>query len=251
MVFGVGSPLPNSCSWVKGRVSTRTAKASRSSGRPASCSRNSWTSIGLRREDVYIANVVKCRPPQNRDPLPDEIEACSPNLVGQIQTIRPRVICTLGRFATRLVAETDAGISSIRGRAKQMHVAGIPVSSYPCSTRRLRSAPPPIALCWKRIFSSCVAFSTRGRKPSVRAGLPHRCDRLSPRPRRSRLRSPFRPRRSLSRSPLHPRRSLPGRPFHPRRLRRRGPRTIPDAIGKDTLADDPGVRSPWRRGPSQ
>ncbi len=88
-------------------------------------------SIGLRREDVYIANVVKCRPPENRDPLPDEIEACSPNLVKQIQTIRPRVICTLGRFATRLVAETDAGISSIRGRAKQMHVAGIPVVVLP------------------------------------------------------------------------------------------------------------------------
>ncbi len=89
------------------------------------------SSIGLRREDVYIANVVKCRPPENRDPLPDEIEACSPNLVKQIQTIRPRVICTLGRFATRLVAETDAGISSIRGRAKPMHVAGIPVVVLP------------------------------------------------------------------------------------------------------------------------
>jgi uracil-DNA glycosylase family 4 len=87
--------------------------------------------IGLRREDVYIANVVKCRPPENRDPLPDEIEACTPNLVKQIQTIRPRVICTLGRFATRLVAQTDAGISSIRGRAKQMDVAGVPVVVLP------------------------------------------------------------------------------------------------------------------------
>lgn len=88
-------------------------------------------SIGLRREDVYIANVVKCRPPENRDPLPDEIEACSPNLVRQIQTIRPRVICTLGRFATRLVAETEAGISSIRGKAKPMRVAGVPVVVLP------------------------------------------------------------------------------------------------------------------------
>jgi DNA polymerase len=87
--------------------------------------------IGLRREDVYIANVVKCRPPENRDPLPDEIEACSPNLVRQIQTIRPRVICTLGRFATRLVAQTDASISSVRGRAKAMEVAGIPVVVLP------------------------------------------------------------------------------------------------------------------------
>lgn len=87
--------------------------------------------IGLRREDVYIANVVKCRPPDNRDPLPDEIEACSPNLLEQVRTIRPRVICTLGRFATRLIGETDAPISSVRGRAKTMEVAGVPVIVFP------------------------------------------------------------------------------------------------------------------------
>ncbi len=87
--------------------------------------------IGLRREDVYIANVVKCRPPDNRDPLPDEIQACSPNLLEQVRTIRPRVICTLGRFATRLIGETEAPISSVRGRAKAMDVAGIPVLVFP------------------------------------------------------------------------------------------------------------------------
>ena len=58
--------------------------------------------IGLSRSDVYIANVVKCRPPENRDPLPDEIAACSPNLMDQIAVIEPVVICTLGRFATKL-----------------------------------------------------------------------------------------------------------------------------------------------------
>ena len=87
--------------------------------------------IGLRREDVYIANVVKCRPPDNRDPLASEIEACSPNLLEQVRTIRPRVICTLGRFATRLIGETDAPISSVRGRAKSMEVAGVPVMVFP------------------------------------------------------------------------------------------------------------------------
>src|SRR5439155_5461906 len=58
--------------------------------------------IGLRREDVYIANVVKCRPPGNRDPLPDEIEACRPYLQGQLDLIRPQVVGTLGNFATRV-----------------------------------------------------------------------------------------------------------------------------------------------------
>jgi len=63
--------------------------------------------IGLARRDVYIANVVKCRPPENRDPAPDEIEACSPHLMLQIAIVRPRVICTLGRFATKLLADTE------------------------------------------------------------------------------------------------------------------------------------------------
>src|SRR5688572_15918324 len=58
--------------------------------------------IGLSRDDVYIANVLKCRPPGNRDPLPDEIDACKPWLKEQIDLIDPLVICTLGNFATRL-----------------------------------------------------------------------------------------------------------------------------------------------------
>jgi uracil-DNA glycosylase family 4 len=87
--------------------------------------------IGLERQQVYIANVVKCRPPENRDPAPDEIEACSPNLHRQIQIIRPRVICTLGRFATRLLAQTEASMSGVRGRAKEAVVAGQSVIIFP------------------------------------------------------------------------------------------------------------------------
>jgi DNA polymerase len=72
--------------------------------------------IGLRREDVYIANVVKCRPPGNRDPLPDEIEACRPYLEAQIAGIRPRVIVTLGNFATRVILDRQVSISRVRGQ---------------------------------------------------------------------------------------------------------------------------------------
>src|SRR5881275_3178905 len=72
--------------------------------------------IGLRREDVYIANVVKCRPPGNRDPLPDEIESCRPFLEGQISSIRPRVIVTLGNFATRVILDRQVSISRVRGQ---------------------------------------------------------------------------------------------------------------------------------------
>ncbi|GIU85604.1 MAG: uracil-DNA glycosylase [Acidimicrobiia bacterium] len=72
--------------------------------------------IGLTRDDVYIANVVKCRPPGNRDPLPDEIEACAPWLDRQLELVRPRVLVTLGNFATKLLLGTSDGITKLRGR---------------------------------------------------------------------------------------------------------------------------------------
>lgn len=72
--------------------------------------------IGLAREDVYIANVIKCRPPGNRDPLPEEIEACTPWLEEQLELIDPRVIVTLGNFATRFVLDRPVSISRVRGQ---------------------------------------------------------------------------------------------------------------------------------------
>jgi DNA polymerase len=71
---------------------------------------------GLRRDQVYIANVVKCRPPGNRDPLPEEIAACRPFLDQQVALIAPRVLVTLGRFATHALLETTEGIARLRGR---------------------------------------------------------------------------------------------------------------------------------------
>jgi uracil-DNA glycosylase len=72
--------------------------------------------IGLRRDDVYICNVVKSRPPQNRDPQPDEIAACRPWLDAQIRLVDPRVVVTLGNFAARTLLETTTGITRLRGR---------------------------------------------------------------------------------------------------------------------------------------
>ncbi len=72
---------------------------------------------GLEREDIYIANVLKCRPPSNRNPKPDEIEVCTPYLREQVSAIGPDVLVTLGNFATRFILKTDRGITSLRGRA--------------------------------------------------------------------------------------------------------------------------------------
>jgi uracil-DNA glycosylase len=70
----------------------------------------------LKREDVYIANCLKCRPPQNRNPLPDEIQKCAPILQKQIQIIQPKIICTLGKFAAQTLLNTEDPISRLRGR---------------------------------------------------------------------------------------------------------------------------------------
>jgi DNA polymerase len=81
--------------------------------------------IGLRRDDVYIANVVKCRPPGNRDPLPDEVAACRPWLDRQLELVRPRVLVTLGKYATQLILDTKVGITKLRGQEFALDRAGI------------------------------------------------------------------------------------------------------------------------------
>ena len=75
--------------------------------------------INLERSDVYIANVVKCRPPRNRDPRPDEIETCKGYLREQLRLIDPRVVVTLGNFSSKLLLNTDTGITRLRGTAYQ------------------------------------------------------------------------------------------------------------------------------------
>ncbi len=72
--------------------------------------------IGLKRDDVYIANVIKCRPPENRNPEPDEVDTCEPFLFRQVETIRPKVIVALGTFAARALLKTQDPISRLRGR---------------------------------------------------------------------------------------------------------------------------------------
>ena len=73
--------------------------------------------VGMRRDEVYIANVLKCRPPGNRDPRPDEIESCKGYLRGQLDLVDPKVVMTLGNFATQLLLRTNTGISRMRGRS--------------------------------------------------------------------------------------------------------------------------------------
>ncbi len=87
--------------------------------------------IGMRREDVFIANVLKCRPPGNRDPHPEEIDSCRPWLEEQVRLIEPRVIGTLGNFATKLLTGSPTGITKVRGTAQHHTLGGRPVLLLP------------------------------------------------------------------------------------------------------------------------
>ena len=87
--------------------------------------------IGLAREDVYIANVLKCRPPGNRDPQQDEIEACESHLWRQIELIRPKLVATLGNFATKLLTAQPTGITRVHGQEREVDLGGNRVLLYP------------------------------------------------------------------------------------------------------------------------
>jgi len=87
--------------------------------------------IGLQRSDVYIANVLKCRPPGNRNPQPDEIEACESHLFRQIELIQPVVVATLGNFATKLLSGRQLGITRVHGQEQETTIGGRSVLLYP------------------------------------------------------------------------------------------------------------------------
>ena len=87
--------------------------------------------IGLERREVFIANVLKCRPPNNRDPMPGEIEACQDYLRRQVDLIEPRVICTLGNFSTKLLRADTTGITRLHGRPEVRTIGTRAVRLYP------------------------------------------------------------------------------------------------------------------------
>jgi DNA polymerase len=87
--------------------------------------------IGLTRADVFVANVLKCRPPGNRDPLPEEIAACEPHLFRQIELIQPTLVATLGNFATKLLSGKPAGITRVHGYEQEVTLGARTVLLYP------------------------------------------------------------------------------------------------------------------------
>jgi uracil-DNA glycosylase family 4 len=87
--------------------------------------------IGMTRADVFVANVLKCRPPGNRDPQPDEIESCEPHLFKQIEIIQPKLVASLGNFATKLLSGKPSGITRVHGQEQWTTLGGNKVLLYP------------------------------------------------------------------------------------------------------------------------
>lgn len=102
--------------------------------------------LGLAREDVYIANVLKCRPPENRDPRPEEVEQCEPYLIRQIELIQPAIIVALGRHAVHSLLKTDKALGKLRGTRHDYH--GIPLIATYHPAYLLRS-PGEKARAWE------------------------------------------------------------------------------------------------------
>ena len=137
VVFGVGSPTADLLFVGEGPGREEDLAGEPFVGRSGKLlDRLMWEEVGLTRAECYIANVVKCRPPQNRDPAPKEIEACRPYLAEQIELIDPRVIVTLGNFATKLLLETTKGIRELRGQVFERGRASLVPTYHPAYVLR-------------------------------------------------------------------------------------------------------------------
>jgi len=131
VVFGVGSPTADLMFVGEAPGADEDRLGEPFVGRAGQLLTKIIEAINLRREDVYIANVIKCRPPGNRNPEADEVATCEPFLTRQIEIIRPKVIVALGTFAAHLLLQTDAPISRLRGRVHDYHGASLIPTFHP------------------------------------------------------------------------------------------------------------------------
>jgi DNA polymerase len=114
--------------------------------------------IGLKREDVFIANVLKCRPPGNRDPQPEEISNCRPYLLSQVELIEARVICTLGNFSTKLLTGNPTGITKVRGTPQSHLIGERPVHLMPLLHPAAALRTPAMAETLREDFAKLPAL---------------------------------------------------------------------------------------------
>jgi DNA polymerase len=163
VVFGVGNPSADLMFIGEAPGADEDVQGVPFVGRAGQLLTKMIEAMGFTRDEVYIANVVKCRPPDNRNPEPDEIESCEPFLFRQIETIQPRVIVALGAFAAKTLLRTQDPISRLRGRVYDYHGAKLIPTFHPSFLLR---SPGQKKYAWDDLKK---ALSVMGRQPPAGA----------------------------------------------------------------------------------
>ena len=151
VVFGVGNPNADLMFVGEGPGADEDIQGEPFVGRAGQLLTKIIEAIGMTRQDVYIANVIKCRPPQNRNPEPDEVEKCEPFLFRQIETIKPKVIVALGKFAAQSLLKTSEPITRIRGREYKYRDAILMPTYHPAYLLRNPSSKREVWEDMKRV----------------------------------------------------------------------------------------------------
>jgi DNA polymerase len=151
IVFGVGNPRADLMFVGEAPGADEDIQGEPFVGRAGQLLTKIIEAIGLKREDVYIANVLKCRPPGNRNPEPDEVEQCEPFLLRQIDVIKPKVIVALGKFAAQCLLKTNDPITRLRGREYKFRDAVLMPTYHPAYLLRTPSAKREVWEDMKRV----------------------------------------------------------------------------------------------------
>jgi uracil-DNA glycosylase family 4 len=151
IVFGVGNPNADLMFVGEAPGADEDIQGEPFVGRAGQLLTKIIEAIGMKREDVYIANVIKCRPPGNRNPEPDEVEQCEPFLFRQIDTIKPKVIVALGKFAAQCLLRTSDPITRLRGREYKYRDAILMPTYHPAYLLRTPSAKREVWEDMKRV----------------------------------------------------------------------------------------------------
>ena len=124
-------------------------------------------SVGLSRSQIYIANVIKCRPPQNRDPAPDEVETCKPFLLQQIELIKPHLVCSMGNFATQTLLERKVGITKVHGQPFQLKEFRLFPLFHPAAALHNERLRPQLQEDFQKLKRILDAMGVRRQEPAV------------------------------------------------------------------------------------
>ncbi len=163
VVFGVGSPEAELVFVGEGPGADEDRQGIPFVGKAGQLLTKMIDAMSLTRDDVYICNVVKCRPPGNRDPEPDEIETCEPFLLKQLEIIQPKVIVALGRFAAQTLLKDGTGITKMRGRWRDYHGIKLMPTFHPSYLLRNEKGKGP---AWEDLQQVMAVLGLKPKQPS-------------------------------------------------------------------------------------